>query len=141
MTAEPGKLTVEHIHPPELFRHPAFTRVITVAGPMKLVFIAGQTSTDEHHRVVAPGDYLGQYRQVMESLAVQLRAAGATWDSVVYRRVFTLDVDAMKAVELDPSLPRWWDPEKPPASSLIGVTRLAEPEYLLEVELFAVVEP
>jgi hypothetical protein len=32
-----------HINPPELFRHPAYTRVITVAAPGRLVFIAGQT--------------------------------------------------------------------------------------------------
>lgn len=34
----------KHINPPELYRHPSFTRVVTVSGPMRLVFIAGKIS-------------------------------------------------------------------------------------------------
>src|SRR5690349_1676273 len=78
----------EEIDPPELFRHPAYKRVVTVSGDMKLVFIAGQTPSDENYRCVAPGDYKAQWLKVMENLDVQLRAAGATWDDVVFRRIF-----------------------------------------------------
>jgi enamine deaminase RidA (YjgF/YER057c/UK114 family) len=130
----------EHINPPELFRHPSFTRVVTVSGPMRLVFIAGQTPSDEQYQVVAPGDYLGQYRQVMENLDVQLKAAGATWDDVVYRRVFTLDVDALVAALRADGGGGYWNADTPPGSTLIGVTRLSDPAFLVEIDLLAVVE-
>ncbi len=133
-------LTREHINPPELFRHPSFTRVVTVSGPMRLVFVAGQTPSDEQYRVVAPGDYLGQYRQVMENLSVQLKAAGATWDDVVYRRIFTLDVDALVAALRATSGAGYWNADTPPGSTLIGVTRLSDPAFLVEIDLLAVVD-
>ena len=40
----------EHINPDGIFEHPAFTRVVTVTGPTKLVFVAGQTPSDENYR-------------------------------------------------------------------------------------------
>jgi enamine deaminase RidA (YjgF/YER057c/UK114 family) len=133
-------LTREHINPPELYRHPSFTRVVTVSGPMRLVFVSGQTPTDAQYRVVAPGDHLGQYRQVMENLDVQLKAAGATWGDVVYRRIFTLDVDALIAALRADAGAGYWGAEEPPGSTLIGVTRLSDPAFLVEIDLLAVVE-
>lgn len=131
----------EHINPPELYRHPSFTRVVTVSGPMRLVFIAGQTPTDAQYQVVAPDDYQAQYRQVMENLDVQLKAAGATWGDVVYRRVFTLDVDALiAALRADAGAGYWGADSPPPGSTLIGVTRLSDPAFLVEIDLLAVVE-
>jgi enamine deaminase RidA (YjgF/YER057c/UK114 family) len=130
----------EHINPPELYRHPSFTRVVTVSGPMRLVFISGQTPSDAQYGVVAPGNYLGQYRRVMENLRVQLEAAGATWDDVVYRRVFTLDVDALIAALRADGGAGYWNADTPPGSTLIGVTRLSDPAFLVEIDLLAVVE-
>jgi enamine deaminase RidA (YjgF/YER057c/UK114 family) len=132
-------LNREHINPPQLYRHPAFTRVVTVSGPMKLVFVSGQTPTDAEYQVVAPGDYRAQYRQVMENLDVQLKAAGATWGDVVYRRVFTLDVDALIAALRAEGGAGYWDADTPPGSTLVGVTRLSDPAFLVEIDLLAVV--
>ena len=68
----------QFINPPGIFKHPAFTRVVTVKGPMKIVFVAGQTPSDMNYKPVAPGDYRAQYVKVMENLDLQLKAAGAT---------------------------------------------------------------
>ncbi len=130
----------EHINPEGIYKHPAFTRVVTVKGPTKLVFVAGQTPSDENYRCVAPGDYLAQYIAVMENLEVQLEAAGATWDDVVYRRIFVLDVDEYLRISGDPRTPTFGDPDRPPPSTMVGVTRLSNPEFLIEIDLLAVVE-
>ena len=126
------------IHPPELFKHPAYSRVITVTGPSKLVFIAGQTASDENYRPVAVGDMRGQYLRVMEALTIQLTAAGATWDDVVFRRLYVLDMDAFIKVQTDPAMTFPWHPDRPPPSTLIGVTRLSHPDFLIEIDLLAV---
>jgi enamine deaminase RidA (YjgF/YER057c/UK114 family) len=125
------------IDPPELFRHPAFKRIVTVQGDMKLIFIAGQTPSDESYGCVSPGDYRAQYIQVMSNLEVQLRAAGATWDDVVYRRMFVLDVDQFIATFRDPAVPKYGDGRPP--STLVGVTRLSDPDFLIEIDLIAAV--
>lgn len=130
----------QYINPQGLYRHPSFTRIITVEGPMKLVFIAGQTPSDENYRCVAPGDLRAQYLKVMENLDAQLRAAGAAWDDVVYRRSYVLDVDEYLRVTKEPGVKRFWDPDRLPGSTLIGVTRLSDPEFLIEVDLLAAVD-
>ena len=128
----------QHINPPEVFKHPAYTRIITVTGPSKLIFIAGQTPSDENYKPVAIGDMRGQYLRVMEALTIQLQAAAATWDDVVYRRVFALDVDVFLKVQTDPTMSFPWHPDRPPPSTLVGVTRLSNPDFLIEIDLIAV---
>src|SRR6202021_1192179 len=95
------------INPPELMKHPSYSRVVTVKGPCKFIFIAGQTPSDENYKPVYPGDYKKQYEHVMNALTVQLTAAGATWSDVVVRRVFTLDVDALIKVLRDPTTKKY----------------------------------
>jgi len=130
----------EHINPTGIYKHPAYTRIVTVKGPMKMIFIAGQTPSDESYQCVAPGDYRAQYVAVMDNLEIQLEAAGATWDDVVYRRIFVLDVDAYLEVAGDPNTPRYGDPDRPPPSTMVGVTRLSNPDFLIEIDLTAIVE-
>ncbi len=130
----------EFINPPGLYKHPAFTRVVTVKGPAKFLFIAGQTPSDENYKPVAPGNYRTQYLKVMENLDIQLKAVGATWKDVVYRRMFVLDVDEFLKVLADPTVPSFFDKDWPPPSTLIGVTRLSNPAFLVEIDLMAVVE-
>ena len=89
-------MEIERINPKGLYKHPNFTRIITVKGPMKLIFIAGQTPSDENYNAVSIGDYRAQYIAVMENLEIQLEAAGAGWDDVVFQRIFVLDVDKFK---------------------------------------------
>lgn len=132
-------MTIERheIDPPELFNHPGYKRIVTVQGDMKMVFIAGQTASDENYKCVAPGDLRAQYLHVMKNLDIQLKAAGATWDDVVFRRIFVLDVDDWGKMIFDPTLPKYGDGRPP--STLIGVTRLSNPEFLIEIEVWAVV--
>ena len=126
----------QFINPPELYKHPAYSRVITVKGPCKFIFIAGQTPSDDNYQPVAKGDYKAQYERVIEALTLQLKAAGATWDDVVVRRVFTLDVDKLQAALRQSK--RAENPEHPPTSTMIGVTRLSHPDFLLEIDLIAI---
>jgi enamine deaminase RidA (YjgF/YER057c/UK114 family) len=131
-------LEKQFIHPPELFKHPAYSRVITVTGPSKLILIAGQTASDENYRPVAVGDMRGQYQRVMEALTIQLEAAGAKWDDVVFRRLYVLDMDAFIKIQTEPTMTFPWHPDRPPPSTLIGVTRLSHPDFLIEIDLLAV---
>src|SRR5688500_19233368 len=115
------KMQRQEIDPPELFKHPSFKRVVTVQGDMKLVFIAGQTPSDENYQCVAPGDYRAQYVHVMKNLDIQLKAAVADWDDVAIRRIFVLDVDAVGKIHFDKTLPK--DGDGRPPTTRLGVTR------------------
>ena len=133
-------MEIERIKPKGLYKHPNFTRIITVKGPMKLIFIAGQTPSDENYNAVSIGDYRAQYIAVMENLEIQLEAAGAGWDDVVFQRIFVLDVDKFKNQTRGEDAPKFGDPNNPPPTTLIGVTALADPDFLIEVDLMAITD-
>lgn len=126
------------INPPELYKHPSYSRVITVKGPCKFIFIAGQTPSDENYQPVHPGDYRQQYEHIIKALTIQLEAAGASWDDVVVRRVFTLDVDALQKALREVKRPE--SKTLPPTSTMIGVTRLSNPGFLIEMDLIAITD-
>jgi len=131
---------VERINPPGLYKHPAYTRVITARGG-KIIFMAGQTPSDMNYKCMHPGDYKAQYIAVMDGLKTVLEAAGATFDNVVHRRAFVIDMDKYLAVTRDPELAgRYWNRDKLPASTLVQVGRLSDPCFLIEIEVVAVVE-
>jgi enamine deaminase RidA (YjgF/YER057c/UK114 family) len=130
----------ERINPPGVFKHPNFTRVITVKGGGKMIFIAGQTPSDINYKCVAPGDFKGQFIAVMDNLKKALDAAGASFDDVVHRRTYVLDMDKYLNAMRDSDIPRYWNPEKPPASTTVQVSRLSDPCFLIEVDLLAVVD-
>ena len=108
--------------------------------PSKLIYIAGQTPADDNYQPVHPGDHRAQYLAVLDGLTLQLKAAGATWDNVVFRRMYSVDVPAFMKVMNDKTLPLPWNPARPSPSTLIGVTALSNPGFLIEVEIVAVVE-
>ena len=130
----------EHINPKGLYKHPAYTRIISVKGPMKIIFIAGQTPSDDKYQPIAIGDYRAQYIVVLDNLSLPLKEAGATWDDVVYKRIFVRDVDKYLKASTDPTIPKPWHPDRPPGSTLIGVTRLSHPDFLIEIDLMAVTD-
>src|ERR1700729_1660546 len=125
----------EYINPPGLFKHTHYTRVLTVEKPSKLVYIAGQTPADDKYQPVHAGDVRAQYIVVLAGLTLQLKAAGATWDDVVFRRMYAVDVPAFLKVMNDPSVNLPWDQTRPSPSTLIGVTALSNPRFLIEVEI------
>lgn len=130
----------EYINPPGLFKHVHYTRVLTIEKPSKLIYIAGQTPADENYQPVHPGDHRAQYIAVLEGLTLQLKAAGATWDDVVFRRMYAVDVPAFMKVMNDKTVPLPWNADRPSPSTLIGVTALSNSGFLIEVEIVAVVE-
>jgi enamine deaminase RidA (YjgF/YER057c/UK114 family) len=81
----------ELINPEGVFAHPAYAGVLTVTDPRKFHFIAGRTPADpDDYSCVAPGDFRAQYRHVMKSLDIELKAVGATSGSE--RRVTPISV-------------------------------------------------
>ncbi|MBR0821235.1 RidA family protein [Bradyrhizobium liaoningense] len=130
----------QYINPQGLSISPAFTRVLTVTAPSKLIYIAGQVPTDKEAKPLHVGDIRSQFIAILDALTVQLSAAGATWDDVVFRRTYTVDVPAfVQRCIRDELFPFPWSRERPSPSTLIGVTALANPAFLVELEIVAVI--
>ncbi|GGT55990.1 RidA family protein [Streptomyces coeruleorubidus] len=108
-----------------------------VMGTGRFVAIAGQLALDEQGRPVGEGDPVAQARQVFENLRRCLAAAGATFDDVVKLTYFVTDMAHMPAIRA--ARAEHIPDDRLPAASAVRVTGLVRPEFLLEVEAFAVV--
>src|SRR5438477_3282999 len=84
------------IKPAELARPRGFSHGVLTDGG-KLLFLAGQTATDAEGRIVAPGDVVGQYEQVLHNLQAVVQAAGGTMQDFVKLTIFVRDRDEYKA--------------------------------------------
>jgi len=102
-----------------------------VAGDV--VYVAGQVAVDEHGAVV-DGDAEAQTRQVLENLRRVVAAAGATMDDVVKTTVFLTDLGDRDAVG---RVRREYFTDPPPANTLLVVSSLADPAFLVEIEAIA----
>ncbi|OUD05024.1 RidA family protein [Streptomyces swartbergensis] len=108
-----------------------------VMGTGRFVAIAGQLPLDEQGRPVGEGDPAAQARQVFENLRRCLAAAGATFDHVVKLTYFVTDMAHMPAIRA--ARAEHIPDDRLPAASAVRVAGLVRPEFLLEVEAFAVV--
>lgn len=127
----------DYINPSWMFDHPQFTSIISVTEPKRFHFFAGRCPADENYEVVG-NDMVGQLRYVMEALTRQLAEVGADWSDVVHRRIFTVDMDACLKAQEDEQIQAHFDPEQMPGSTLLEISRLSNPAFLVEVEIIAV---
>lgn len=132
----------EILNPPALGTPPRFySHAVSIEGPAKLVYVSGQVSVDEAGKVVGAGDMRAQAEQVFKNLTAILRAAGAGWDDVIKMTGFMVGLDAANVAAYREGRSGYFKVKRPPASTLVGVTRLVQPEWLLEVEVVAAVGP
>src|SRR5438874_9880304 len=127
---------VQRLTPEGLFKPTAYSQVVVATG-RRMVFVSGQVSMDAGGRLVAPGDFAGQARQVYANLRTALDGAGIAPADVAKLTTYVVGYKP----ELRPSLAEARAAvfgADLPASTLVGVQALAEPGYLLEVEAIAV---
>ena len=130
----------QYLNPKEIFHSPFFTHTTTVSGSAKIVYVSGQVSYDRDGFVIGKDDMRAQAEQVFKCLTHNLKAAGATWTDVVKLNSYMVKMNA-DAVNLYREVrSRYFDAKRMPASTLIGVKRLAHDDLLLEVEVIAAVE-
>ena len=109
-----------------------------VSGAQRTIFLAGQGSVDEEGTPVHPGDMEAQLNQTLDNLETVLREAGAGLSDVVRLNIYTTDVDRFFEA-FGAAAGRLAQAGCRPASTLLGVTRLAYSEMLVEIEATAVV--
>ena len=130
----------EMLNPPALGTPPRFySHAVSIQGPAKLVYVAGQVSVDEAGKVVGAGDMRAQAEQVFKNLTAILRAAGAGWDDVIKMTGFMVGLNAANVAAYREGRSAYFNPKRFPASTLVGVTSLVQPEWLLEVEVVAAI--
>ena len=94
---------------------------------------------NEKAEVVGRGDFRAQVEHTFENLKTALAAAGATFGDVVKITYFVVGLKPEHVTHVRAVRNKYLSPDKPPASTLVGVAALVVPEWLIEIELIAVV--
>ena len=128
---------INRTNPPTLSKPTGYTHVVEVTGG-KTVYISGQIALDKDGKVVGEGDMKAQAEQVFKNLQAALAAAGATFKDVVKMNTYITDMTQTPAVR---EVRARYFGDTTPASTLVQVVHLARPEFLLEIEVIAVVAP
>lgn len=123
---------IERINPPGLSTPTTYSHVVKVGD---ILYIAGQLGADAQGKVVGPG-MVEQLEQVLKNLQTVLKSQGADFSHVVKINIYTTDVDAFRAPDAAAVRAKYFG-ASPPASTLVGVTRLASPDYKVEIEATA----
>jgi len=100
-----------------------------------LVFVSGAVGRDRKGHIVK-NDIQGQFRQALENTRIALEAVGAKPEHVVRVTLYLLDMRQKSA--LDKLRDDFFGPDWP-AAVAIGVTALASPDYLVEMDAIAVI--
>jgi enamine deaminase RidA (YjgF/YER057c/UK114 family) len=110
-----------------------YSRAVRIDGR---IWVSGTTSTDSDGSIVGKGDPYAQAKQAIANIERALAAAGAVLADVVRTRIFVTDIA------------RWQDIGRAhgeafanirPATTMVEVARLIDPDLLVEIEADAVI--
>ncbi len=133
----PAAPSITRINPPELGTPPGYSQIVDIRGH-RMIFIAGQTALDRDGNVVGKSDFADQAAQVFRNLAIALQSCGCTASNLVKLTVFLTSMDNLAAYR--EARNRFFASVTPPAApavTLVEVSRLYGPDFLIEIEAIA----
>lgn len=128
----------EAINPPSLPPPPGYSQLIRITGGTT-VYISGQVAWDENGELVGPGDFEAQTRQVFSNLVEALETVGAKPQDLVKIGIYVVNHDPDRLSVIRTIRDEAFGEIIPPASTLLGVDRLALPDLMIEVDGVAVI--
>jgi enamine deaminase RidA (YjgF/YER057c/UK114 family) len=124
----------ELLNPPDLHPAPGFSHVAVAEGS-KVVHFAGQLGIGQDFSLVAE-DLHGQTTAAMRNLKVAMDAAGVRWDDIVRRTIYTTEPTEYETIT--EAIDEVTGGAEHPAQTIAGITGLAVPGCLIEIECTAV---
>ena len=131
-------MTLQCINPKDLPIPQTYSQVVVATGS-KLVFISGQEPEDLDGKLVGRGDLAAQARQVFANLGRALAAAGAAPTQVTRITIYVVNYDRDECLPIIEKARVTLFGDHKPANVVMGVAALS-PDYLIEVDAFAVVD-
>ncbi len=126
-------------NPSGIAKPTGYSHVVEITNPQRIVYIAGQVGLDSEGKLVGePGDFRAQAQQAFENLKTALDSVGGRFENIVKLNMYLVDISThlptlreVRDTYMNTATP-------PPASTTVGVSGLAVPGLLFEVEAIVV---
>ncbi len=112
-----------------------FSQAIAIEARGKLVFLSGMTARRPDGTIAGIGDVEAQTRQVCENLKSAVETAGGTLDDICRVDVYVRNIEHFEKIH---RVRREYFKAPPPASTMVEVTKMVSPDYLIEINAIAV---
>lgn len=129
---------IERLNPEGLASHRTsiYSQLVVVGGGGRTIYLAGQVSRDALGETVGVGDVAAQTEQVIGNMRLALAAVHAELKALVKVTVYTTDLRYMPVID---EVRRRHFVDALPISTLLEVSKLSKPEYLVEIDGIAVI--
>jgi enamine deaminase RidA (YjgF/YER057c/UK114 family) len=124
----------ELVNPSELHPAPGFSHVAVGSGG-RLAFFAGQVALAPDFSLIGGEDLFEQTRAAMRNLETAMGAVGARWEDIVRRTIYTTQPTEYETITR--AIEDVSGTTEHPAQTILGVTGLAVPGLLIEIEATA----
>lgn len=133
-------MSIERINPPALYDSLRFGfSHATLQTGGKTLHLAGQVAWDAQTNVIGGGDVAAQTRQALANLKQVLASVGCTPADVVRLRTYVVNHSPDKLGPILGEIAAFYGDATPAPNTFIGVSALALPEFLVEIEAVAAV--
>jgi enamine deaminase RidA (YjgF/YER057c/UK114 family) len=135
----PTETEIRRVNPSALGDSPGYSQIVDVRA-RRIIFIAGQTALDRDGKLLGRNDFGAQAEQVFRNLQTALRAVGCTASNLVKLTVFLRDMSHLPTYR--EARNRFFATVTPPAApaiTLIEVSKLYGPDFLIEIEAVAAI--
>jgi enamine deaminase RidA (YjgF/YER057c/UK114 family) len=139
ITASLSAQLKQHINPDGVNKPKTYSQVVKVNGGA-MIFTSGIVADDVNGNIMGKGDLKTQVKQAFENLKIVLSAAGAEFKDVVKMTYYIVNYKPEQIPMIREVLAEYLPTEKPPASTLVGVSALFNADVLIEIEAVAVVK-
>ena len=114
-----------------------FSQAIEVEAKGRIVFLSGMTARRADGTIAGVGNIEVQTRQVCENLKSAVEAAGGSLDDVCRVDVYVRNMEHFEAIH---KVRREYFKAPAPASTMVEVTKMVHPDYLIEINAIAAIE-
>jgi enamine deaminase RidA (YjgF/YER057c/UK114 family) len=128
MTATRELLNPEGLHPA-----PGFSHITIAPAGKRTAHLAGQVALAPDFAVIGGDDLGEQTKAAMANVGIALEEIGAGWSDVVRRTIYTLHPTEYEAITA--AIEEVQGSTEHPAQTIVGVTGLAVPGLLIEIEV------
>jgi len=128
---------IRFLNPEGLFKPSTFSQIAVTDGD-KVVYISGQTARDPTSKIIAVGDVKGQAEKVFSNLRTAIESVGGSMGDIAKITTFVVNLQPDDRVWIGEMVKKHFP--KPPAHTLVGISALAAPELLIEIEATAVLD-